>query len=214
MGKPKPLTCDAKLFEQDLTGKVILITGAGAGIGLNCATKLFGMGATIVCAGRGSAQGLLEEVESAEAEASDGAAPAAAAPPAAAASKKNRMSLVGADLAASVAKLAVNADRKPVIMELDLASLASVRAFAAKFTEKFDRLDVLMNNAGVMMPPRSLTGDGFELQMGTNHYGHFLLTMLLKDTLEKTPDSRVLCTSPVFFNVSLVHPRRVRAAKR
>ena len=85
--------------------------------------------------------------------------------------------------------------------------------FAAKFTEKFDRLDVLMNNAGVMMPPRSLTGDGFELQMGTNHYGHFLLTMLLKDTLEKTPDSRVLCTSPVFFNVSLVHPRRVRAAK-
>ena len=80
-------------------------------------------------------------------------------------------------------------------LELDLASLASVRAFAATFKETYSTLDVLMNNAAVMMPPCSKTVDGFELQMGTNHYGHFLLTLLLKDVLEKTPGSRVVCVA-------------------
>jgi len=79
-----------------------------------------------------------------------------------------------------------------IFMQVDLASLDSVRAFCTEFKAKFDRLDVLVNNAGVMMPPLSHTKDGFELQMGTNHFGHFLLTELLKDLLEKSAPSRVV----------------------
>ncbi len=81
------------------------------------------------------------------------------------------------------------------VLELDLASLDSVRAFADSFTQSFDRLDVLINNAGVMMPPYSKTEDGFELQMGTNHLGHFALTGLLLPILEKTDGSRVVNVS-------------------
>ena len=62
-------------------------------------------------------------------------------------------------------------------MSLDLASLSSVREFAAGYDR--DRLDLLINNAGVMVPPRTTTEDGFELQIGTNHLGHFALTGLL-----------------------------------
>ena len=63
-----------------------------------------------------------------------------------------------------------------VVRRLDLADLASVRAFAEKFTEP---VDVLINNAGLMIPPLGRTADGFELQFGTNHLGHFALTNLL-----------------------------------
>ena len=65
------------------------------------------------------------------------------------------------------------------VMELDLANLESVRKFAAEFKNNFSRLDLLINNAAVMMPPYSKTADGFELQFGTNHLGHFALTGLL-----------------------------------
>ena len=62
------------------------------------------------------------------------------------------------------------------IGELDLASLASVREFAAWVLDRHDKIDRLINNAGVMAPPLGYTSDGFELQIGTNHLGHFLLT--------------------------------------
>ena len=79
---------------------------------------------------------------------------------------------------------------------LDLASLASIREFAESFQSEFDRLDLLINNAGVMMPPkRSETVDGFELQFGTNHLGHFALTLLLFDRLTAAPGSRVVNVS-------------------
>ena len=79
-----------------------------------------------------------------------------------------------------------------VVMELDLADLASVRGFAEEFRQRFDRLDLLINNAGVMLPPHSKTADGFEVQFGTNHLGHFALTARLVDLLTATAGSRVV----------------------
>jgi len=72
-----------------------------------------------------------------------------------------------------------NAKADVVVMILDLASLDSVRKFAGEFKQNYDHLDLLINNAGVMMPPYSTTADGFELQFGTNHLGHFALTLQL-----------------------------------
>ena len=81
------------------------------------------------------------------------------------------------------------------VMEIDLSKLKSVRSFAKTFLEKYSQLDLLVNNAGVMMPPYSKTEDGFELQMGANYFGHFLLTGLLLDTILKTPNSRIVSLS-------------------
>jgi NAD(P)-dependent dehydrogenase (short-subunit alcohol dehydrogenase family) len=79
--------------------------------------------------------------------------------------------------------------------ELDLSNLDSVRAFAERFLTGNDGLDLLINNAGVMAPPRSRTADGFELQFGTNHLGHFALTGLLIGTMEGREDARVVTLS-------------------
>jgi NAD(P)-dependent dehydrogenase (short-subunit alcohol dehydrogenase family) len=79
--------------------------------------------------------------------------------------------------------------------ELDLASLDSVRAFAERFRGAHGRLDLLINNAGVMATPRRRTADGFELQFGTNHLGHFALTGLLIGTMEGRDDARVVTLS-------------------
>jgi NAD(P)-dependent dehydrogenase (short-subunit alcohol dehydrogenase family) len=81
------------------------------------------------------------------------------------------------------------------IMILDLASLDSIHKFADRFKARFDRLDVLLNNAGIMMVPYGLTEDGFERQFGTNHLGHFALTGLLVELLLDTPGSRVVNVS-------------------
>ncbi len=81
------------------------------------------------------------------------------------------------------------------IQKLDLTSLESIRDFADRFLREHDRLDVLINNAGIMMCPYSKTMDGFEIQMGTNHLGHFALTGLLMPLLKKTKDSRIVVTS-------------------
>lgn len=92
----------------------------------------------------------------------------------------------------------INANLSTII--LDLANLKSVKEFAAEFKNKFNRLDLLINNAGVMMPPYSKTIDGFELQFGTNHLGHFALTCLLLDLLEKTENSRIVNISSAAHN--------------
>ena len=78
---------------------------------------------------------------------------------------------------------------------LDLADLASVRRFAADFATEHEGLDILLNNAGVMAIPRGETEDGFEMQFGTNHLGHFALTGLLIDSLLARPSARVVTTS-------------------
>jgi NAD(P)-dependent dehydrogenase (short-subunit alcohol dehydrogenase family) len=81
------------------------------------------------------------------------------------------------------------------IRALDLADLGSVQAFAEGFAADHERLDLLVNNAGVMAPPRRLTADGFESQIGTNHLGHFALTGRLLERLLATDAPRVVTLS-------------------
>lgn len=78
------------------------------------------------------------------------------------------------------------------VMKIDLSDLASVKSFAEEYKNKYKKLDLLINNAGVMIPPYSKTINGFELQMGTNHFGHFALTLQLLDTIQATPNSRIV----------------------
>jgi NAD(P)-dependent dehydrogenase (short-subunit alcohol dehydrogenase family) len=86
-------------------------------------------------------------------------------------------------------------DASVELAELDLASLASVRSFAKGFLAGHEGLDLLINNAGVMAPPRRETADGFELQLGTNLLGHFALTAHLIGALEGRGDARVVTLS-------------------
>lgn len=88
--------------------------------------------------------------------------------------------------------MAENSNAKVSVMILDLADLASVHHFVQQFKSKYQRLDLLINNAGVMVPPYATTADGFELQMGTNHLGHFALSGLLMEFLIKTERSRLI----------------------
>lgn len=81
------------------------------------------------------------------------------------------------------------------VMPLDLADLESVRAFAEAFKKEHDKLDLLINNAGIMIPPFTKTQDGFEVQFGANHLGHFALTGLLLPLLEQTPGARIVTVS-------------------
>lgn len=77
------------------------------------------------------------------------------------------------------------------LMKLDVGSLDSVHEFAATFKDKYARLDILLNNAGLMAIPRQETADGFEMQLGVNHLGHFALTGLLLDVITNTPNARI-----------------------
>ena len=139
----------------DLTGKVVVITGANSGLGLASTEALAAKGATVVMACRN-----LGKAEQAKSQV-----------------------------------LAGNPAAKLDVMQLDNTSLASVRAFAQAFKAKYDRLDILLNNAGVMAIPRALTKDGFEMQIGVNHLAHFALTGLLLDLIIKTPNARIHSTS-------------------
>lgn len=139
----------------DLTGKVVIITGANSGLGLESTRDLAAKGATVVMACRN-----LQKAEAAKAE---------------------------------VLTAQPNAELE--LMQLDNASLDSVRAFADAFKAQYDRLDILLNNAGVMAIPHTETEDGFEMQLGVNHLAHFALTGHLLDILTSTPGSRVHSTS-------------------
>jgi NAD(P)-dependent dehydrogenase (short-subunit alcohol dehydrogenase family) len=88
---------------------------------------------------------------------------------------------------------------------LDLSSLESVRSGAAEIRSRYPRLDLLVNNAGVMMPPLGRTTDGFELQFGTNHLGHFALTGLVLPSLLDVPGSRVVTVSSNGHKVGRIH---------
>ena len=142
-------------LKDDLTSKVIIITGANRGIGLETAQTLSKMGGTIIMACR--------DIKKAEE------------------SKQQTMKATN--------------NFKIEIMYLDLSDLKSVREFATIFKSKYQRLDILINNAGIICPERKITKDGFERMIGTNHFGHFLLTNLLMDVLKKSQPSRIINVS-------------------
>ena len=87
------------------------------------------------------------------------------------------------------------------VQELDLTSLASVRAAAEALRTAHPTIDLLLDNAGVMYPPKQVTADGFELQFGTNHLGHFALTGLLLDHLLSVEGSRVVVVASIAHNI-------------
>ena len=99
----------------------------------------------------------------------------------------------GADALERIRRAAPDAD--VALARLDLADLASVGEFADGYRAGHDGLDILLNNAGVMAIPRRETADGFEMQFGTNHLGHFALTVLLFDSLAARPGARVVTVS-------------------
>lgn len=78
---------------------------------------------------------------------------------------------------------------------LDLIDRSSIKAFAATFAERYERLDTLVNNAGVMGPPHTITKNGLELQFDANHIGHFYLTSLLMDRLDQADETRIVNVS-------------------
>jgi NAD(P)-dependent dehydrogenase (short-subunit alcohol dehydrogenase family) len=141
----------------DLTGKVIIVTGANCGIGYEAAKEFTRKGAQTIlaCRDMNKAQTALthiqQEIPKARAE----------------------------------------------IMQLDLATLRLVRKFLEDFKARYQQLDLLVNNAGIMWAPYGKTEDDFESQFGTNHLGHFALTGLLIDLLSKTPGARVVNVSSV-----------------
>src|SRR5262245_28436226 len=101
----------------------------------------------------------------------------------------------GKRAAARIADTAPGAD--VMVQPLDLASLDSIRAAAGELRAQHPGIDLLINNAGVMFPPRQSTRDGFELQFGTNHLGHFALTGLLLEQMLPVPGSRVVTVSSI-----------------
>ena len=143
---------------NDLTGKVVIVTGANSGIGYETARALAGAGAETVLACRNLEKGRQ-------------------------AAEQIRME----DPPGTVR-----------LILLDLADLASACSFSEFFKERYDRLDILINNAGVMaLAERLETADGFEMQFGTNHLGHFALTGLLIERIKDTQGARVVNVSSV-----------------
>jgi NAD(P)-dependent dehydrogenase (short-subunit alcohol dehydrogenase family) len=141
---------------RDQSGRLAVITGANAGIGLATAAALAAHGATVVLGCRDPAKG--------EAAA-------------------DRIARAGVDPGSLH------------VVPLNLASLSSVRAAAGHILSAWSRLDLLINNAGVMAIPFELSEDGVELTFATNHLGHFALTGLLLGRLLETPSSRVITVS-------------------
>ncbi len=105
---------------------------------------------------------------------------------------------------AKAALLKKNPGSNLKLMQLDLSDLISVRNFAEAFTSQFNRLDLLVNNAGLMAIPKRKTTDGFEMQFGVNHLGHFALTGLLFDILKSTGGSRVVNVTSMAHNIGKI----------
>lgn len=108
-------------------------------------------------------------------------------------------------LAAAADEIAETTGAKVDTLVCDLASLDSVRAAAKDANERFEKIDLLINNAGVMACPLGRTADGFEMQFGTNHLGHFLLTNLLMPLIEKGSEPRIVNLSSRGHHIDQLH---------
>lgn len=97
-----------------------------------------------------------------------------------------------------------NRGAKLEILDLDLADLGSVRMFAQRIHSKKEKIDLLINNAGIMMTPYGTSGDGFELQLATNYLGHYALTGLLLPLLVKAEEARVVTLSSLSYRWSVL----------
>lgn len=97
------------------------------------------------------------------------------------------------------------------VMQLDLASLSSIKAFISEFLSRFDQLDTLINNAGIMALPFARTSDGFESQFGTNHLGHFALTGPLLPLLEKSTEPRIVVVSSLANRLGYINFNNLNA---
>jgi NAD(P)-dependent dehydrogenase (short-subunit alcohol dehydrogenase family) len=116
--------------------------------------------------------------------------------------------------AAQAAILAQHPEARVESMALDLGSLKSVRSFAAAYKKRHATLDLLINNAGIMMPPFSLSEDGFESQLAANYLGHFALTGLLLPRIVKTPNARVVSLSSLAHKWSGIRFHDLNARQR
>lgn len=110
-----------------------------------------------------------------------------------------------AKLAEASGEIEQAAGQRPHTIVCDLASLASVRACAAEAKQRFERIDILINNAGVMACPLQHTADGFEMQFGTNHLGHFVLTLHLLPLIERGGSKRIVNLSSRAHHMDEVH---------
>jgi NAD(P)-dependent dehydrogenase (short-subunit alcohol dehydrogenase family) len=160
--------------QESLKGKVFVVTGSTSGLGLETATQLASLDATVVMTARNAAK--------------------------------------GADALKHVRSVTPAADVS--LASLDLTSLASVKAFAKDFEETHRVVDCLINNAGVMATPFEKTADGFELQIGTNHLGPFLLTSLLMPSLRRANAGRIVTVSSVGHRWGSVDPTDLNWERR
>ena len=116
--------------------------------------------------------------------------------------------------AARAAILAQHPKARIECLTLDLGSLKSVRAFAAAYKKRHATLDLLINNAGIMMPPYTLSEDGFESQLAANYLGHFALTGLLLPLIIKTPNARIVSLSSLAHKWSGIRFHDLNATRR
>lgn len=142
---------------DNLSGKIIIVTGANSGIGFYTAKVLANKGAKIIFASRNKEKSIkaIDQI------------------------------------------LRENKNADITYIKLDLADLENIKKFGNEFKNRFKKLDVLCNNAGIMWTPYQKTVDGFEMQFGTNHLGHFALTGILMDCLKNTRNSRVITVSSI-----------------
>lgn len=158
----------------DLTGKIIIVTGANSGTGFIVTRNFVSKNAQVIMACRN-----MEKAEEAK---------------------------------SFIKKEYPEAQLKT--MQLDLADLSSVKNFVEEFKKHFSKLDILCNNAGLMVPPYSETKDSFELQIGTNYLGHFALTSLLFESLKKSDDARIVTMSSVVHRFGKINLEDLNWKKR